>query len=241
MKAWRIAGFIVTLALALCPAEALAQGADSTITGVVRDTSGAVLPGVTVEAASPALIDKVRTVITDSEGLYRIVDLRPGAYTVTFTLPGFRTFKRDGMELQANFTATVNADLTVGSLEETVTVSGEAPIVDVQRTQQQVQFERETLQSLPGTGRITGLAAVIPGASLVNATTYSVGGVDDSAQLRFRVHGAPEADAIVDGTKDPSRNKLFKRTLCDLLRGWLTTSRRFARSSWRSARSWTNA
>ncbi len=200
MKAWRLAGLLITVALMSWPSAAWAQGADSTITGVVRDTSGAVLPGVTVEAASPALIDKVRTVVTDSEGLYRIVDLRPGAYTVTFTLPGFKTFKRDGMDLAANFTATINADLTVGALEETVTVSGEAPIVDVQRTQQQVQFERETLQSLPGTGRITGLAAVIPGATLANATTYSVGGVDDSAQLRFRVHGAPEADAIVDGT-----------------------------------------
>ncbi len=200
MKFWRFTGLILTVALGCWPSEASAQGADSTIAGVVRDTSGAVLPGVTVEAASPALIDKVRTATSDSQGLYRIVDLRPGDYSVTFTLPGFRTFKRDGMALPANFTATVNADLSVGSLEETVTVSGEAPIVDVQRTQQQVQFERETLQALPGTGRITGLAAVIPGATLVNPTTYSVGGVDDSAQLRFRVHGAPEADAIVDGT-----------------------------------------
>ena len=85
-------------------------------------------------------------------------------------------------------------------MEETITVSGQAPIVDVQRTQQQQQFQRETLQAIPGTGRITGLARVIPGAALVAPTAYSVGGVDDTAQMRFRVHGAPESEAIIDGT-----------------------------------------
>src|SRR5689334_25167042 len=118
MDVQKFARLALTCMALLLPSAAWAQ---SSISGVVRDTSGAVLPGVTVEAASPALIDKVRTATTDSQGLYRIVDLRPGAYTVTFTLPGFRTFKRDGLELAANFTATINADLTVGSLEETVT------------------------------------------------------------------------------------------------------------------------
>jgi hypothetical protein len=93
MKFWRIAAAIVAAGLLLAPAPALAQGG-STITGVVRDTSGGVLPGVTVEAASPALIEKVRTAVTDAEGLYRLVDLRPGDYTVTFTLAGFNTFRR---------------------------------------------------------------------------------------------------------------------------------------------------
>src|SRR6476659_5132930 len=102
------------------PAVASAQSA---FTGVVKDASGAVLPGVTVEASSDVLIEKTRSVTTDGEGAYRIVDLRPGVYTITFTLPGFQTFKRDGLELPSNFTATINADLKVGALEESVTVS----------------------------------------------------------------------------------------------------------------------
>src|SRR5689334_11873944 len=102
----------------------MAQSASSgAIAGIVRDTTGAVLPGVTVEAASPALIEKTRSVTTDEQGNYKIVDLRPGVYTVTFTLSGFSTVKRESLELNTNFTATVNADLKVGSLEETVTVT----------------------------------------------------------------------------------------------------------------------
>ena len=117
--------------VALWPAIARSQTA-STITGVVKDTSGAVLPGVTVEAASPELIEKIRTVVTDERGAYSIVDLRPGVYSMTFTLVGFSTFKRDGLELPASFTSTVNAEMKVGSLEETITVSGASPIVDVE-------------------------------------------------------------------------------------------------------------
>ena len=100
----------------LLPAAAFAQAA---ITGVVKDASGAVLPGVTVEAASPVLIEKVRSVVSDDTGQYRIVDLRPGTYAVTFTLPGFNTVKREGIELSGDFVATVNGDLRVGNLEET--------------------------------------------------------------------------------------------------------------------------
>src|SRR5687768_1852353 len=158
MKIWRIAALTVAAVLTCLSTEAFAQAIGSTITGVVRDTSGGVLPGVTVEAASPALIEKVRSAVTDAEGLYRLVDLRPGEYTVTFTLPGFNTFRREGMTLPANFTATVNADMAVGSLQETITVTGEAPLVDTQSTRQQIQFQRETMESLPGTGRLTGLA-----------------------------------------------------------------------------------
>src|SRR6185503_6905993 len=107
--------------LALLPGLAAAQGG-STISGVVKDASGAVLPGVTVEAASPALIEKVRTVITDSAGQYAIVQLRPGIYTVTFTLPGFSVVKRENVELTTDFTSTINAEMKVGALEETITV-----------------------------------------------------------------------------------------------------------------------
>src|SRR5688572_17829246 len=118
-------------AVALWPAAASAQ---ASITGVVRDASGAVLPGVTVEAASPVLIEKARTAVTDGGGQYRIVDLRPGTYAVTFSLVGFSTVKREGIELSGSFAATVNADLRVGTVEETITVTGESPVVDIQNT-----------------------------------------------------------------------------------------------------------
>src|SRR5216117_537004 len=117
----RSAGMVVVLVL-LLPAAAAAQAA---LTGVVKDPSGAVLPGVTVDATSPVLIEKARTVVTDGAGQYRIVDLRPGTYAVTFTLAGFATIKREGIELAGSFTATVNAELKVGTVAETITVTGE--------------------------------------------------------------------------------------------------------------------
>src|SRR6478752_2063519 len=119
----RVAKFLVSGFVAgwLLLVGASAVHAQSAIAGVVKDTSGAVIPGVTVEAASPALIERVRSAITDSQGQYKIVDLRPGTYTVTFTLPGFASVKRDGIELPANFTAPVSAEMRIGALEETVT------------------------------------------------------------------------------------------------------------------------
>src|SRR5688572_6463040 len=118
----KLTGFVICLAIGLLPSSAAAQSATtSAIAGVVRDATGAVLPGVTVEASSPALIEKVRTVVTDGEGNYRIVDLRPGTYTVTFSLPGFSSVKREGIELTTGFTAAVNGELRVGELQETVT------------------------------------------------------------------------------------------------------------------------
>ena len=102
----------MVLAAALCPVGTYAQtGSTGAIAGVVRDTTGAVLPGVTVDATSPALIEKVRTAVTDDQGNYKIVDLRPGTYKVTFTLPGFSTFQREGLELTAGFTAPANAEM----------------------------------------------------------------------------------------------------------------------------------
>src|SRR5215468_6437885 len=129
----RVLGRALALAVvcALAPAEAWAQ---ASLAGLVKDASGAVLPGVTVEAASPALIEKTRTAVTDGSGQFRVVDLRPGTYTVTFTLPGFSTVRREGIVLTGSFVATVNADLRVGTVEETITVTGESPIVDVQST-----------------------------------------------------------------------------------------------------------
>jgi Carboxypeptidase regulatory-like domain len=136
----------------------------SGITGVVRDTSNAVIPGVTVEAASPVLIEKVRSTIADSEGRFNLVDLVPGTYSVTFILPGFRTLKREGIVLTSGFTATVNAELAVGSLEESITVSGAAPVVDTQNVRRQTNITRDLLDGLPtSTKRIDTLVTLTPG------------------------------------------------------------------------------
>ena len=135
------------------------------ITGVVKDASGGVLPGVTVEAASPALIEKVRSVVTDATGQYRIVDLRPGTYSVTFTLPGFSTVKREGIELSGTFVATVNGDLKVGALEETITVTGETPIVDVQSAKVQQTVSKDIIAAIPTARTPAASTALIPGMS----------------------------------------------------------------------------
>src|ERR1041384_820949 len=195
MKTTRIASFVVW-SLVVVPAAAWAQ---SSITGVVRDSSGGVLPGVTVEAASPALIEQVRSVVTDAQGLYRIPDLRPGPYTVTFTLPGFTTVKRTGIELRAEFTATVDVELQLGNVSETITVSGEAPLVDTRNARAQTQYASETLEALPGNGRLSTLISVLPGAVLNNEGDRSSGALSDRSQTRFAIHGAPNAQPVIDG------------------------------------------
>src|SRR5262245_28143632 len=139
--------FLIAAACCLVlPTLAMAQ---ASIAGVIKDASGAVLPGVTVEAASPALIEKTREVVSDGSGQYRIVDLRPGVYTVTFTLSGFSTVKREAITLQGTMTATVNAELRVGAVEETITVTGETPLVDVQSVEQQRVLNKEIIDTLP--------------------------------------------------------------------------------------------
>src|ERR1700720_4474232 len=152
----------VLLVLLLLPVAAHAQAA---ITGVVKDASGGVLPGVTVEAASPVLIEKVRSVISDATGQYRIVDLRPGTYSVTSSLPGFSTVKREGIELSGTFVATINGELKVGTLEETITVTGETPIVDVQSAKVQRTVSKDVLSSIPSSRNADGIQALIPGMS----------------------------------------------------------------------------
>src|SRR5262245_11903747 len=149
------------MALVLVMAEPVAaQTGASGIAGVVKDTSGAVLPGVTVEAASPALIEKVRSVVSDSEGQYKIIDLRPGVYTVTFSLTGFSTFKRENVELAANFTAAINAELKIGALEETITVSSQSPVVDVQNVATHNLISREALDTVPTNKTLEAFAAL---------------------------------------------------------------------------------
>ena len=137
--------------------------AQASIVGTVKDASGAVLPGVTVEASSPALIEKTRSVVTGGTGQYSIENLRPGTYTVTFTLTGFATAKREGIELTGSFIATVNADMKVGGVAETITVTGEAPIVDVTSTRNQQVISGQTVTEIPSSRQYSGLHAAHPG------------------------------------------------------------------------------
>jgi hypothetical protein len=166
----------------------LAYG-QASITGVVRDSSGSVLPGVTVEASSPALIEKVRSVTTDGTGQFRIVDLRPGTYSVTFSLTGFNTVRRDGLALSGTFVATVNADLQVGALEETITVTGESPVVDVQSARQEQILDKDVIASIPSARSIQAVTAMVPGMSTRSDILASPSGGGNN------IHGGRTADA----------------------------------------------
>jgi len=146
-------------ALVLLPSSVYAQAA---IAGVVRDASGGVLPGVTVEASSPALIEKVRTAVSDGTGQYRIEDLRPGTYTVRFTLTGFSSVAREGVELTGSATATISADMRVGAVEETITVTGETPVVDVQGAKRQAVLTNEIINAIPSAGSYNALLVLVP-------------------------------------------------------------------------------
>ena len=163
----------------------------SGIAGAVTDSSGAVMPGVTVEASSPALIEKVRSVTTAADGRYNIVDLRPGTYTVTFTLPGFNTYRREGIELTVGFTATVSAALQVGALEETITVSGASPLVDTQNVRQQQVLSNELLTALPNAvAGISTLSKLVPGLRSGGADVGAASGLYMSnAFSRDTYHG----------------------------------------------------
>src|SRR5262245_37546531 len=189
-------------ALAFIVLFATASAAQSGIAGVVRDTSGAVLPGVTVEATSPALIEKSRTAVTDGEGTYRILDLRPGIYAVTFVLTGFNTVRREGIELPAAFTATVNAELQVGAVSETVTVSGSTPLVDVQNVTSQRLLSKDLLESIPAARSPQSFAALTPGITS-QGISVTPGGVNE---MQTAVHGSSVSQALwqVDGLSTAS-------------------------------------
>ena len=176
--------------------EGSAQGQSGSIAGVVRDSSGAVLPGVTVEAASPALIEKVRTVVTDGQGQYKVIDLRPGTYTVTFTLPGFGSVRREGVELTTAFTANINAEMRVGGLEETVTVTGESPIVDTQNVVRLATASREVMDVLPTDRNFVSFAAMTPSV-LVTGVRQNVGGSIPETGMNLVVHGSRASDSLV--------------------------------------------
>ena len=142
--------------------------AQATIAGAVRDTSGAVLPGVTVEAASPALIEKVRTAVTDGNGRYRIENLLPGTYSVNFTLPGFSTVQRAGLIVSGSAVIAVDAELRVGGVQETITVTGETPVVDVQSTKREIALDNETMRNMPGVRSYSYLLTTVPGLQTNN-------------------------------------------------------------------------
>jgi hypothetical protein len=187
---------VVLMLACFFPSVVFAQAA---ITGSVRDASSGILPGVTVTASSPALIERVRTAVTDGSGQYRIEDLRPGTYVVTFSLPGFTTLRREGVELSGSFAATINAEMVVGGLEETITVTGESPVVDVVNARQQSILDNEVIAAIPTARLYHSLVTLVPGVTI--SGTQDVGGTRGPLTVTFSMRGGPgnEGRLTVDG------------------------------------------
>ncbi|MGH9349793.1 MAG: carboxypeptidase regulatory-like domain-containing protein [Vicinamibacterales bacterium] len=202
MRLFAVRILIASTWMAAVPALA---GAQSSIAGTVNDTSGALLPGVTVEASSPALIEQTRSAVTNNAGQFRIIELRPGTYTVTFTLPGFIVLRREGIELTADFTAPVNAELQVGAIEESITVTGESPIVDTQNITQRTVMTREVLDVIPSGRNIQAVGIMIPGTNLSfgggAALSRDVGGSGGLQQSPLIFRGSADAVQTVDGMR----------------------------------------
>jgi hypothetical protein len=203
MSRWLRWSFLVLAGLIALPATTFAQSA---IAGVVKDATGAVLPGVTVEASSPALIEKTRASVTDSAGQYKIIDLRPGVYSVTFTLTGFNTVKSEGIELPAEVTAQVNADMRVGAIEETITVSGQTPVVDLQSASaSRTVMSRDVMDAMPTARNIGAIGILIPGTGLQAGgggfLAYDVGGTGLLQQSPLSYHGSNDSVMAVDGMR----------------------------------------
>jgi len=172
-----------------------AVSAQSSITGLVKDTTGAVLPGVTIETTSPAIIEKVRTAVSDGQGRYTIIDLRPGVYKVTFTVPGFTTFVQDRIDLPSNFTATVNAEMKLGAVEESVTVSGQSPVVDVQNAQRTTVLSRDLLDAIPVARMYQAEGALAVGTKV---SDQNVGGARAAVNPRLTAHMSVTKDTTID-------------------------------------------
>jgi len=190
---------IASVIALFCHVNVYGQGAtQASIAGVVRDASGAVLPGVTVEASSPVLIEKSRTAVTDGTGRYSVVGLFAGTYSVTYTLTGFNTVRRDGVELSGSLVATIDIEMRIGSLEETITVTGESPIVDVQSVKQQRVIDADTVNAIPGSRMYHNLVVLVPG---ITTGGQNVGGINGPAPLLVASHGgnASEGRINVDG------------------------------------------
>jgi hypothetical protein len=184
--------FIIFIAAAF-PADTFAQ---ATLAGAAKDSTGSVLPGVTVEARSPSLIEKTRVTVTDNDGQYRIEDLRPGIYTVTFTRAGLQPYVRNEIELTGSLTVTVHAEMTVGPVTEAVTVSGSSPIVDVYSANREVTLGGDLLQAIPTVRSYNAVLALIPG--VLTTTNDTVTG---TATTAFPIHGGRvnEGRLLVDG------------------------------------------
>ena len=201
MRLFGVRGFLM-LACLFAPVLANAQTSGS-IAGEVKDATGGVLPGVTVEVASPALIEKVRSAVSDGSGLYKITDLRPGTYSVTFSLAGFSTVKREGIDLSAGFTANIAAEMKVGAMEETIVVSGQAPVVDVQNVREQRVLTRDIIDAIPTAKSIANLAVLVPGMNVLGATTLGqdVGGSSGEGFQGLTIHGGRRNDqqTLLDG------------------------------------------
>src|SRR5688572_26424393 len=184
---------VKTLLVLLCVAAAHSNAwAQATIAGEVRDTSGGVLPGVTVEAASPALIEKVRSGTTDSNGRYRIEDLRPGTYAVTFTLPGFTTTRREELMVGGTGVISVDTEMRVGGVQETITVTGETPVVDVASTRREITLDNDTMRALPSVRSYSYLLTTVPGLQ-TNVNNVSTGPVF----AIFPIHGGRGVESRV--------------------------------------------
>jgi len=176
---WLLAGVVVL------PTSVFAQ---ATLSGVAKDPSGAVLPGVTVEVSSPVLIEKTRTAITDGTGQYQVVDLRPGTYTVTFTLTGFSTIKREGVEISGVATITINGDMKIGNVSETISVTGETPVVDVVSAKREAVLDSNTLRDLPSARSPANLLASIPA---LTGTAVTQSSATPTFVAFFSAHGGP--------------------------------------------------
>jgi len=202
-SARRLLGAICVTLGVLSPAVALAQ--TSAIAGTVKDTSGAVLPGVTVEVSSPALIEKTRSSVTDGSGQYKVDALRPGIYSVTFTLPGFNTVKRDNVELTSDFTAAINGEMKVGAVEETITVSAESPVVDVQNITARTVMTRDVLDAIPTGRNIQAIGIMIPGTAIAvgggGALSRDVGGSGNLQQSPLQYRGSGDTVQTIEGLR----------------------------------------
>ena len=192
---WLLWGLLAGFFWALLPSVASAQSAQSAIAGTVRDASGGILPGVTVEVSSPALIEGTRIGVTGGQGQYRIVDLRTGTYSVTFTLPGFSVLTQEGIILPADFTALVNAELSISTVQETITVTGESPLVDVQRTSTRTVLNRELLDRLPTSRHFQGIGATVPA---IRSGYSDVGGSRATFQGASIAHGGTGQDMSIE-------------------------------------------
>jgi hypothetical protein len=198
VEVWEMHRVVFAASLVVCLIVPVLASAQATIAGVVRDASAAVLPGVTVEASSAALIEKTRSVATDGSGQYRITDLPPGNYLVTFSLAGFTTVKREGLTVSGSGVIPVNADLRVGELQETITVSGAAPVVDTQSVRREVVLNNEVLSTIPATRGYGSALAAVPALNVGGVAGANASTAPTTPQMTFfSAHGGTSGEGRV--------------------------------------------